>query len=160
MGIEGIEKLRKPLKRRPVVFAPMIRGKQPTTFGGYVAMEGVEEELRQADLLSLQQGLEEHLQSGNEELQIELGVVLGLSGQKEEAQKVLTVAEQQLPENALAPYALARCLMENDPAAAEKTDQQEGRWSIIVSPLGERPYNSTLTISPRIITWGMPSANW
>lgn len=122
------------LAERPTI-CPLVQGERLANFGGYIDAAGIENEFRQADLANIKQGLKEYLDGGNEELQIELGVNLELLGESDAALKELTVAEQKLPENALAPYALARVLMETNPAAAEPTDQQEGRWSVIVSHL-------------------------
>ena len=132
MGLGFIEP--KKLKSENLIAVPYFIGQPSLDFAGYATVEGLEEDLKQAELESLRDELELLMQGGNDDLRIELGLSLELLGKTTAAQEQLTQAEQQLPENALAPYALARLLMETTELDTEE-EPTEGRWSVIVSYL-------------------------
>ena len=136
MAGRGSFRRKKELQPKPV-FAPLSIGSEVHALGGYHELTDFAEKFEQAELQCIKEELGHLLQGGNEDLRIEYGFTLNLLGETEQAREELTRAEQELPENALAPYALALLLMESSKLPADKKNSEESRWSVIVSQLRE-----------------------
>ena len=136
MAGRGSFRRKKELQPKPV-FAPVSIGSEVHALGGYHEIADFAEKFEQAEMQCIKKELGHLLQGGNEDLRIEYGFTLSLLGETEQAREELTRAEQELPENALAPYALALLLMESSKLPADKKNSEESRWSVIVSQLRE-----------------------
>lgn len=123
MGIGGIKF--SPIKK---ISYPIAQTKKPGQFAGFFDLDFPEmEEIDALDLAEIQKEVVSHVDNGNEDIRVDLGVVLSLLGLEDQAIRELEIASNNKDRDAL--YILGRILLDRK-TAPQEVQEQDARMMV------------------------------